>query len=77
MHWYYGPMGWSGWAMLIVLIAIVVAAIVAGVVLTHRTRNAQPPVTQSPEDILATRFARGEIDEEEYRRRREALSAGK
>jgi putative membrane protein len=29
------------------------------------------------EDILAERFARGEIDEEEYRRRRELIQAGR
>jgi putative membrane protein len=29
--------------------------------------------TDSPERILADRFARGEIDEDEYQRRRHAL----
>jgi putative membrane protein len=32
---------------------------------------------RGPEQILAERFARGEIDEDEYRQRREALRAGR
>jgi putative membrane protein len=36
------------------------------------SRGAQPG-TSSAEDVLAERLARGEIDEEEYRRRRDAL----
>ncbi len=32
-----------------------------------------PPTSASPEQLLAERFARGEIDEEEYRRRLQVL----
>ncbi|MEW2558755.1 SHOCT domain-containing protein [Streptomyces griseorubiginosus] len=37
----------------------------------------QPPthVPPSPEQLLAERFARGEIDEEEYRRRMSVLDS--
>ena len=34
-----------------------------------------PPTQASPEQLLAERFARGEIDEEEYRRRLQVLRA--
>ncbi|MFF7643956.1 SHOCT domain-containing protein [Streptomyces canus] len=35
-----------------------------------------PPATASPEQLLADRFARGEIDEDEYRRRLQVLREG-
>ena len=38
---------------------------------TFLRRPADEPI--APEQILAERFARGEIEEDEYRRRRDAL----
>ena len=38
---------------------------------TFLRRPADKPV--APEQVLAERFARGEIEEDEYRRRRDAL----
>ncbi|WP_234383290.1 SHOCT domain-containing protein [Streptomyces dysideae] len=35
-----------------------------------------PAAPQTPEQVLGQRFARGEIDEEEYRRRLNALHGG-
>ncbi|WP_328690313.1 SHOCT domain-containing protein [Streptomyces phaeochromogenes] len=35
-----------------------------------------PPASSTPEQLLAERFARGEIDEEEYQRRLEVLRTG-
>jgi len=35
----------------------------------RRSTGAPPDGRPSPEEVLADRFARGEIDEEEYRRR--------
>ncbi|GHE42821.1 hypothetical protein GCM10017673_51330 [Streptosporangium violaceochromogenes] len=37
----------------------------------------RPDRPDRPEEILAERFARGEIDDEEYRRRLEVLRAGR
>ncbi|GAA2759091.1 SHOCT domain-containing protein [Actinopolymorpha rutila] len=34
-----------------------------------------PPARPTPDDVLAERFARGEIDEDEYRRRLDVLHA--
>ena len=34
-----------------------------------RVNPAPPPYTESPEQVLAARFARGEIDEAEYQQR--------
>lgn len=42
-----------------------------------RRGTAPSPAPQTPEQVLAGRFARGEIDEDEYRRRLTALSGGR
>ncbi|MCE7004618.1 SHOCT domain-containing protein [Kibdelosporangium philippinense] len=80
MHWNYGPMGlsWFDWVLLVIVILVFFGGLTAVVLTaTHRTHTtASPPRDDSraPLDILAVRFARGEIDEEEYRARRDALS---
>lgn len=40
-----------------------------------RRKGSEPLDGKSPRDILDERFAKGEIDEEEYRRRRNALDS--
>ena len=63
----------------IFLAGIVIALIVAGVVALVRhysappAQSAIPGAASSAEEVLAQRFARGEIDEDEYRLRRDAL----
>jgi putative membrane protein len=77
MGWYYpGQMGAWGWFGMTVSTLLFVALLIAGGLLVVRAARrsggpAGPP--SSPEQILAERFARGEIDEEEYRRRLETL----
>jgi putative membrane protein len=51
------------WALLVLLIVLLVRAMSRGFGHPHDVSGA------SPEQVLAERFARGEIDEEEYRRR--------
>ncbi|HKI40901.1 MAG TPA: SHOCT domain-containing protein [Mycobacterium sp.] len=61
--------------MTIVLAVLVVAVVVAGAfAIRYLARggsqyNGASSVATGPEDTLAHRFARGEIDEDEYRRR--------
>jgi putative membrane protein len=55
------------WGLLIALAVILVRA------LNRPTEQAHGP-RPSPEQLLGERFARGEIDEEEYRRRLAALT---
>jgi putative membrane protein len=69
-----------GHPLLWILVAgIVIALIVLAVVTLVRHYSAQPAQSAMPtaatsaEELLAQRFARGEIDEDEYRRRRDAL----
>ncbi|MGP4016577.1 SHOCT domain-containing protein [Saccharopolyspora sp. 5N708] len=56
--------------------ALVIAAIIALVRYLQRTGRVERG-TVSAEELLAERFARGEIDEEEYRRRLATLSEGR
>lgn len=53
-------------------LALLVLAIVATVWLVRRPRNQSDayPALESPEEILRRRYASGEIDEDEYLRRR-------
>ena len=73
---YYGDM--SGWGFALMGISAVVfwGLVIFGIVLLVRyvSRSGQAPtVPPSPEQLLAERFARGEIDESEYRARLETL----
>ena len=77
MDWYdHGDWGWGGFAMVVFMAAIAVA-VVAAVVWMVRTSSpgtpASPPPADEAERILEARFARGEIDAEEFTARRELL----
>ncbi|OIN80989.1 SHOCT domain-containing protein [Mycobacterium malmoense] len=78
MFWYDHDMGWWGWAGMgigmVLFWVLLIAGIVALIVYTSGDRQDRriPPGTTSmasPEQLLAARFARGEIDETEYRDR--------
>jgi putative membrane protein len=76
MMWYWsGGAPWWGWVLMcvgmIAFWAVVIGAIWYAV--THATRGEQPTRERSPEQILDERFARGEIDADEYATRRDAL----
>jgi putative membrane protein len=62
--------GWW-WMMGIGWLVFLAVIVVFGVLLARSLSNRQHRA--SGEDILSERFARGEIDEVEYRRRRTAL----
>jgi putative membrane protein len=74
MYWGNGMSGW-GYLMMgvssLLFWALVVAAIVFAARYVGRTQS--PIGSTTPEDVLAQRFARGEIDEDEYRRRLDTL----
>ncbi|WSJ62908.1 SHOCT domain-containing protein [Streptomyces sp. NBC_01310] len=80
MFWYDHGMGGWGWvavSLSILLVALAVAAVVLLLRSVDRfpSGSAQPPAAPSAEQVLAERYARGEIDEEEYERRLTALRA--
>ncbi|GMQ84758.1 MAG: hypothetical protein BMS9Abin07_0322 [Acidimicrobiia bacterium] len=66
-----------GWGMMGIawLVGLTLIGVVAWVLLraTPRRNDNDSRATGSAEAILADRFARGEIDDEEYRRRLDAL----
>jgi putative membrane protein len=76
MMWYNGDhFGWIGCllgsAVMVVFWALIITAIVLLVrYLTLSGTDAKPAAgSRTAEDLLAERYARGEIDDEEYRRR--------
>jgi putative membrane protein len=71
--WGWGGNGW-GWgaimlAVLLLAVIVVVAFAIGYLVRGGSHYKGASSAATGPEDTLAHRFARGEIDEEEYRRR--------
>jgi putative membrane protein len=62
------------------LIILVIAAVIAFVAVFVRwssgSSSYQRPYARTPLDVLKERFARGEIDQQEYEERRRTLSEG-
>ena len=82
MMWYSGDgWGWAGWALMTVGMVAFWALVITAVVLAVRYLTGTRGTPASPsgsgrtraEDLLAERFARGEIDDNEYRQRLSAL----
>ncbi len=81
MHrgWDAGDGGWWRWVfgplMMLAVVALIAWAVVAAT-RAARTGPAAPtgPVARTPRDILAERYARGEIDTDEYQERLRNLS---
>jgi putative membrane protein len=72
--------GWGGgWILMLLVMFSFWALVIVGVValVRYTGRDTHPPYAaggrQSAEGILDERFARGEIGEEEYTRRRQVL----
>lgn len=83
MYWYGGGMGVLGFTLMAIGTILFWGALIGGVValiryLGHGGKQETGPGQPSPpESLLAERFARGEINDEEYQRRLAALrSAG-
>jgi len=67
-HW-----SWYGWLLMSVGMVAFWAVVAYLVIGLARPGGSESPVPDTPEAILARRLARGEIDDEEYRRRLAAL----
>ncbi|MGJ6123610.1 SHOCT domain-containing protein [Mycolicibacterium sp. Y3] len=70
--------GWGGGILMTVVMVLFLAALVVAIVVAIRYLSGSGPAVRSsrpsyvppgPENVLADRFARGEIDEDEYRSR--------
>ena len=81
MYWYGSGMSGWGYALMTVSMILFWGAVIFGIAALVRYfgRSGQPPAApsppqsaespSSPERLLAERFARGEINEDEYRQR--------
>ena len=81
MFWYdHDVSGWGWFAMSAGMILfwalIITVAVLLFRALNRPHENTHSPAMPSAEDILRERLARGEIDEDEYRRRLNTLHAG-
>lgn len=76
MMWWYGENGTGSWGAVLMMISMIlfwaVAVVGTTVLVRHLLRTGRPPVS-GPEQVLGERFARGEIDADEFRRIRDAL----
>ncbi|HEY9052661.1 MAG TPA: SHOCT domain-containing protein [Gammaproteobacteria bacterium] len=66
--WFGGGYMWLVWVLIIAVLVILVKSITDSSSGSIQTRN-----DESPMSILKKRFARGEIDEEEFNRRKKEL----
>lgn len=80
MGWY-GGLGWGGWVVITLMtLAFWALLIFGGVALVRGLRRDDERPRDTPVDaqrLLDERFARGEIDADEYTRRRELLRPGR
>lgn len=79
MYWNDGSAGWAGWLVMILSMAAFWGLLAWVAVSLMRSPDATPktsPSPSTPEGLLAERFARGEIDEEDFVDRREVLRKG-
>jgi putative membrane protein len=73
MHWGYGwGMGVGGWTLMVIFWVLVI------LVIFYLLRNigAKPQGGETPLDILKKRYAKGEINREEFERMKEDLKKG-
>ena len=80
--WGQGTNGW-GYALMAVSMVLFWGVVILGIVALGRylTRSSQSGAAvgaprRTAEEVLAERFARGEIDDEEYHRRLDTLRGG-
>ena len=76
MGWYGSGMGFGGWFFMgvfwLVLLGVIIWAVVR--LLPSRRAPGGPSVTDTPEELLDRRFARGEVELETYQGQRTALA---
>jgi len=72
--------GWGGWILMTLVMVVFWSLVITAIVLAIRyltggshPNQASPSSARAAEDVLAERFARGEIDDDEYRQRMTTL----
>ena len=80
MGWSYGDVGWGGWVLMtLMMLAFWGLLVFGGIAVFRSLRRDEGSSAQDRSDaqrLLDERFARGEIDADEYRARRELLHSG-
>lgn len=69
----YDMMSWGGVFWLIPLILIIVIAVASYKITTSGRRNTNTTINNNAIDLLKERYARGEIDEVQYKRMRDNI----
>ena len=81
MMWWHNGMGWGGWIVMTLTMVAFWSLVVFGVVAIFRgdraERRLQAPDEHDPMHILDERFARGDIDVDEYHARQDVLRASR
>ena len=67
-------MGFGGIGMILFWVFIIAGIVVLTKYLADGPRGSDPPREKSPLDVLKERYARGEIDREEFERKRRDLN---
>lgn len=79
MIWWHDGMGWGGWTVMVVIMGAFWALVIFSLMTAFRRPGDDQPQARTrspgPEEILRERFARGEIDTDEYHARQTALRA--
>lgn len=73
MMWWEGDWGWAA----LITMAVLMVAFWALLIWTFVSLSGGHHEALDSESILAERFARGDIDDDEYRRRRELLRSSR
>jgi putative membrane protein len=78
----HGTFGWDNWLLISVMMLIIWVGIAVTVIQVWRSRwreekSSTPEARQDARRLLDERFARGEIDPDDYIRRRELLRSDK
>lgn len=81
MMWWYDGIGWGGWVVMTLIMVAFWSLVVFAVIAMFRgdrdSRTYQGPRGDDPMQILDERFARGDIDSDEYHARQDALRAAR
>ncbi len=81
MMWWGSGAGWGSWLFMILgivgfwaLVVVAIIALIRGVHDDAAVRNGRPAREEDPRQVLDERFARGELDVQDYQERRGLLS---
>lgn len=78
MMWWHDGMNWGGWVAMTVMMVAFWAVVIFGLIaVLGRTGERSRTPQLDPQNILRERFARGEIDADEYHARQETLRTHK